>query len=170
MALESKSITVHPDLEQMVISKFELFGWSLISSQEIFSQTSHTDEDAYFVYHTTKTTNYVKLMFQRERQFENREKICELEEEYWANYYDILKVPKLMPGKIFTGIFGLYLIAAVIMVASDNVDLSMGWINLVIGIAPFLLRHFLYYLPKKKKASESEARNLQIEKEIIALT
>jgi len=40
-SMESKSVKIHPDLEQEIIAKHELFGWRLVSSQEIMSQTSY---------------------------------------------------------------------------------------------------------------------------------
>ncbi len=44
--VESKSIQVHPALEQIMITNHERFGWTLKSSQEIFSQTAHSDQDS----------------------------------------------------------------------------------------------------------------------------
>ena len=66
---ETKSVTTSHEEEQMIIEKHEQFGWSLHSSQEVLSQTAHSTDMGYYVQHTTTTTNYVKLIFKRDRDF-----------------------------------------------------------------------------------------------------
>ncbi len=41
--IESKSIKVAPALEQEIIDKHEMFGWTLTNSQEIHSQVGQHD-------------------------------------------------------------------------------------------------------------------------------
>lgn len=166
MAIESKSIKVHPALEQKMIDSYEAFGWSLSSSQEIHSQTSHSDEDAVFVYHYTTTTNYVKLVFTREREFQNRAEITALEEEYWECFNTYMSAPGVFPGKIFWIIAGVLCVPAVIMVAVEGTDAIGAAIPaLIAGIAPILLRHFCYYRPKADTAAKCLLRCTEIEEE-----
>ena len=166
MAIESKSITVHPDLEQSIIEKFEMFGWTIANSQEIHSQTAHTDEDAFFVYHTTTTTNYVKLLFHRERQFDNADVIRPLENEYWENYNISISAPRLIPGKIILFYSGVICISTLIMLFAGESSFFECLPILLAGLAPVIIRHFLYYRPKKKYADNARLRCFQIEEKI----
>ena len=83
---ETKSVTTSHEEEQMIIEKHEQFGWSLHSSQEVLSQTAHSTDMGYYVQHTTTTTNYVKLIFKRDRDFPHAREIRPLEDEYWENF------------------------------------------------------------------------------------
>lgn len=166
MAIESKSITVHPDHEQAIITRFEMFGWTLVDSQKIHSQTSHTDEDAYFVYHTTTTTNYVKLLFNRDKQFDNAEIIRPLENEYWENYNIYMNAPRLIPGKIILFYSGIITISTLILMFSGESSFLECLPLLLIGMAPVLIRYFMYYRPRKKQADNSRLKCFQIEEKL----
>ena len=83
MSKESKSISVIPGDESTMIAKHELFGWELVSSQEILNKESHLEDRSGDLYSVITTENYVKLMFQRDTAFPNLDKITLLENEYW---------------------------------------------------------------------------------------
>jgi len=170
MSMESKSIKVHPALEQTMIEQYQDFGWTLVSSQEVFSQTSHSDEDAVFVYHYTTTTNFIKLMFQREREFANREQILALEDEYWACYNVYMSVPKIIPGKWFWIWAVLMCFAPIYFLITQGISsLGDGLPALIVGLAPMILRHICYYLPKKKKGAQCLLRCVEIDEEVKQL-
>lgn len=166
---ENKSVKTHPALEQEIISTHERFGWSLVSSQEIFSQTSHTSEDSVFIYHHTTTTNFVKLVFFRDMDFPNRDKIIKLEKEYWECFDTFMSSPKMVPGKIFWIIAAVFCVPAVIMLASGGGNIGMALPAIIAGIAPMILRHICYYMPNQKRADECVARSEEIDKEISEL-
>ena len=81
--LESKSLTVSPDSEQEIINTMQNFGWELKSSQEIYSKDSHIEKQGRKNVSVTETTNYVKLVFERDTKMENYERICELENTFF---------------------------------------------------------------------------------------
>ena len=166
---ESKSIKIHPALEQEMISTHERFGWTLASSQEIHSQTSHSDEDSVFVYHYTTTTNYIKLVFSRERDFPNREKVVELEKQYWACFDTYMSAPKMMPGKLFW-IFALILcVPSILMVVAGEGTIIAVLPSILAGLAPMIIRHICYYMPKHRLADQCVSRCVEIDEEIAEL-
>mgnify|MGYP004461237845 CR=1 FL=1 len=82
--LESTSLSVSPKEEQSVIELHQKFGWELKSSQEIFNKDSHNERRGDSVYNVTETTNYVKLVFQRDKDMPYYKQICELENKYYS--------------------------------------------------------------------------------------
>lgn len=80
--LESTSLSVLPNDEQEAIDTYQKFGWELKSSQEIFNKDSHNERRGDSVYNVTETTNYVKLVFQRDKDMPYYKQICELENKY----------------------------------------------------------------------------------------
>ena len=82
MARETKSISVSPNSEQDAIEIWQVFGWELVSSQEIFNKDTHKETRSDGVYNVTTTTNYVKLVFSRETTIPNYAQIVALEKEY----------------------------------------------------------------------------------------
>ena len=85
--IESQSLTVAPSEEQNAIEAFQNFGWTLKSTQEVHSKESHLERGGWNydkIYSVTETTNYVKLLFQRDTQMPNYNEIVELENEYWS--------------------------------------------------------------------------------------
>ncbi len=82
--LETKSAQVAPNQEQSTIDLYQKFGWTLLSSQEIYSKDSHVESRGGQNYSVTETTNYVKLTFQRDKDMPNYDKIVPLENKYFA--------------------------------------------------------------------------------------
>ena len=82
--LESTSLSVLPNDEQEAIDTYQKFGWELKSSQEIFNKDSHNERRGDSVYNVTETTNYVKLVFQRDKDMPYYKQICELENKYYS--------------------------------------------------------------------------------------
>lgn len=73
--IESKSVQVHPALENSTIELWQNFGWQLKSTQEV-NRYAGSDEDY------TYTESYIKLAFQRDSSIPNYAKIKELEDKY----------------------------------------------------------------------------------------
>jgi len=85
---ESKSISVVPSEEQYFIDTMQVFHWNLKSSQEVRTADSHLERRGDTVYSVTNTTNYIKLVFERPYDFPNREKLIQLEEEFFRMNYE----------------------------------------------------------------------------------
>lgn len=166
---ESKSIKIHPALEQEMISTHERFGWTLTSSQEIHSQTAHSDEDSVFTYHYTTTTNYIKLIFSRERDFPNREEIVKLEKQYWTCFNTCLSVPSIIPGKIFWIFAAIPCVPSLLLISTGKGDIGSYLPSILMGFVPMILRELIYYLPHRILANKCIGRCGEIEAEIIEL-
>lgn len=81
--LESKSLSVSPSMEHEAIETYQKFGWELKSSQEIFNKDSHQEQHGDSIYSVTETTNYVKLVFQRDKDMPYYNEVCEIEDKYF---------------------------------------------------------------------------------------
>ncbi len=161
---ESKSITVAPTEEQEAITKHELFGWTLQSSQEVLSQESHLKDEGGDLWSVTTTTNYVKLVFSRDMEIPRLAEIRKLEEEYWRNLRVYKQYPSFIPGKAILIICGVPLAAGIISLSDGEVLTGLAFLAFSIGV--FCARHFLFYTPKKKKAEEALQVCLKIEKNV----
>ena len=82
--MESKSIEVSPSSEQETIDTYSKFGWALVSSQEIYNKDSHLESRAGGTYSVTETTNYVKLLFNRDKNMPYYNYIADLENRYYS--------------------------------------------------------------------------------------
>ena len=153
--LESKSMVVAPSNEQSVIKDFELFGWTLASTQEVRDTDTTIESDYYDIYTVTRTTNYVKLLFQRDKNMANYDEICRLEKIYFSE----MKVVRnnyvsFFPGKLITiAVIGC-IIAGIGNMWGEK-DYSDGFLLIGIGIAIFILRTVLVYLPKSKRSKSA---------------
>jgi hypothetical protein len=152
---ESKSIQVHPVDEQKQIDLMQKFHWSLLSSQEIKNVDSHLERRGDSIYSVTESEHYIKLVFSREIDLPNLDKIKCLENEFFAIRDPILSLPPLVPLGFFGGLvlFGLTFLYG-------------------LGILIYLAYYFKYYAPKKKEIegtyNTTIAQNSQRRKEILA--
>jgi len=136
---ESLSIQVHPQDEQQQINFMQNFYWSLLGSQEIKNIDNRLERRGDTLYQVHKSEHYVKLVFSRDLEIPNLDKIKKLETEFFA--LEKPKFPKLFP--IFPwwawGISALFYGA---------------------GLVIWLLYFFLKYQPDKNRA---ERRQQQLE-------
>lgn len=82
MAVEIKTMDVKNEDEQSTIEFWGKFAWSLKSSQRIFNQSSHLESRSDGIYEVTNTTDYTKLVFERDKNMSNYDRITELEQQY----------------------------------------------------------------------------------------
>lgn len=132
---ETKSIQVSPDSEQHTINIWQKFGWTLESSQEIFNQDSHLENRGGDLYNVTKTTNYVKLVFKRNKDMAYYNEVCKLENQY---HNIVAKEPKLEKFGCLIKIAIAILILGIAyfnMVRSDREYLPLAIIATVIATA-----------------------------------
>ena len=118
MAQETKSLTVSPSEEQNTIELYQSFGWELKSSQEIFNKDSHLESRSDGTYNVTTTTNYVKLVFSREKTIPHYDELVKLE-----NDYSLTVLPIKPSGKVLFILGGILIVGGV---ASLPIGLAYG--------------------------------------------
>ena len=85
MAKEIKTLTVKPNEDAQTIQNLQCFGWTLLSSQEVYNKDSHLEAWGKNTYSVTQTTHYVKLIFEWDTsKIINYSQIRRLEEAYMA--------------------------------------------------------------------------------------
>lgn len=169
---ETKSVSVLPRDEQKAIKFHEKFGWSVQSSQEIFNRdTKQEVKDNIYgdseLWNVTTTTNYVKIIFQRDKEMKNYAEIVDFEKKYEANTYLIERAPGLFPGKILSILIILLLIGTFGSFAGGAI--GSGILSLLIAGGIFAARFFLIYKPKDEKASKAYAENKKIDEALEKL-
>lgn len=142
---ESKSIQVHPVDEQQQIDFMQHFYWNLLSSQEIKNIDNHLESRGDNLYQVTKTEHYVKLVFSRDVDAPNLDKIKKLETEFFSIQQP--KYPKLFPVLPWWG-WGISV-------------LFYG-----LGLVVWLLYFFLKYKPDQERAKRL-AGQLEIDRHEI---
>ena len=131
MARETKSLTVSPNDEQSTIDLNECFGWELQSSQEVYSKDSHLESRSDGVYNVTSTTNYVKLVFSREKDDPRYLQYVNLESEFNSIHVPVYpeKTLTMVSGIIYT-VVGIPLIPIAVGVAV----MAFGIFKIVKGV------------------------------------
>ena len=165
MAKETKTITVHPDLVQDSMDEHRIFGWEVLSNQEIKSVDSHLETKGDDLYNVTTTEHYIRLTYQRDpSSISNYSEIAALDKEYFS-------VPG--PGRrsnlfskfslIILGI-GLVIIIAALPQFQYDIAPSIGFV--LFGAAIIFLRVFLHI--RKNKAWDNDfAAYLKKREEIV---
>lgn len=156
---ESISIQVHPNDEQNQINLMQRFYWNLLSSQEIKTVDSSLEKRGDTIYSVTKSENYIKLVFQRDLDTLNLDKIKQLENEYFSLEYK--KPPK------FTGPIILIVIGLIILLGGGGTADLAGF-----GVMLVILAGGIYWLVKKiqkrKQVSEIYLANNKKREEILS--
>ncbi|MCE5251365.1 hypothetical protein LLG96_14215 [bacterium] len=142
---ESKSIQVHPRDEQQQIDFMQHFYWNLLSSQEIKNIDNRLERRGDTIYQVRNTEHYVKLVFSRDLDTPDLDKIKKLENEFFS-----LKQPKF-PSK-YPGGLGL-------------------WAILLIFAFPISVPAYYYYYYAKYKPdtarAERQAKQFEIDRHEI---
>ncbi len=161
---ESKSVSVAPADEQEAIQKHEQFGWELKSSQEIHSQDSHLESRGDEIWNVTTTTNYVKLVFQRDMDMPNIAAVRKVEEEYWPAYSTSKRFPAglSLKAKILTP-----LVCMLPGLGTSNGALLV--IGLAVGIAALILYGRFIQAPKEHAWAQARSRCQELEEQLPAL-
>ena len=145
---ESKSIQVHPSDEQAQIDLMQKFHWNLISSQEIKSVDNSLERRGDSLYNVRHTEHYIKLVFSRDLDLPNLQKLKALDNEYFSQPFP--NDPPLIP----LGTFGLILLIGLILFYG-------------VGLVLFGVYLFVEYLPKKEKYSEIRISSKNKQNEIL---
>lgn len=150
--IESKSVTCKPAEENPTIEKYQRFGWALESSQEVFNKDSHLELHGNTQYSVTETTNYVKLVFKRDKDMPYYNEIVALE-----NKYDTVHLPD--PGqhvflKVITLIGAIVLLLfGLIFSFTGGVGTVFGIIMVILGIGCIVVRTIISKRDKEAVAS-----------------
>lgn len=131
---------------------------NLLSSQEIKTVDSHLEQRGEKIYSVTNSETYVKLIFQRDIDIPNIEKIKELEKQYFALEYK--KMPKFT-APIILILFGLIFFIACILVGYFAGSLIFLVLNAV------LIYWFVKLYQKRKIILESYRENERITNDIL---
>lgn len=84
MAMEFKSIDVKNSEETKTIEFWQHFGWELKSSQRVYSENKEVlGANGYVFSLDGKKVDFTKLLFQRDKDHPNYEKIADLEKQYF---------------------------------------------------------------------------------------
>lgn len=130
MAREIKTLTVKPDEDAQTIQNLQCFGWTLLTSQEVYNKDSHLEAWGKNTYSVTQTTHYVKLTFERDpAKMVNYSQIRRMEEAYMA-----VPGPKRKPifgmtkkeAKLFTIIFTSIVCVFVLPLSLLTGQMGMG--------------------------------------------
>mgnify|MGYP004568849089 CR=1 FL=1 len=157
--LESTSLSVSPSMEQETIEIHQKFGWELKSSQEIFNKDSHNEVRGDYVYNVSETTNYVKLVFQRDKDMPYYNEICEIE----TKYYNTLNSK---PLNSYSGV--LMVIGIIITLLGVFFLLSRSlWPIPIIALGIFII--IMRIKVKKGKKAEYDEKISQWENELTML-
>ncbi len=183
MARETKTVQSHPDKENKTISRYEMFGWEVVSNQRCQEEEKRGD--------TWYTVTFNKITFSREKGEPWYKRVCELEAEYddiCSYEYEDIKddygydeisgigkrpkqpyLPKLAePKKFFKGLF-TFIIGAIISLIGMLISMSGndgsgaqllgtgGYIVALVGFVMTLCR--IKYLKGLKGQAKQDAIN-----------
>lgn len=162
--LETISKKVSPNSEQHTINVMSCFGWKLKSSQEVNVSDSHLENRYGDLYSVTNKEHYVKLLFEREKETPNYDKIVNFEREYYSILNSEPSLSKFILGaSIFAGIFASAMIFGLLFRINNPAVLIAG-----MAILPcvYLVLHKRKYKKWKNMSEErlpkilSSARSL----------
>ena len=146
--LETKSLSVDPKKETSTITLYSKFGWTLVSSQEIFNRDSHIERRGDDLVSVTETTNYVKLVFQRDKDMPYYNEIAALD----TKYHQLLKTEPKEEGLGCLFALGVILIIvgaiAIFASAGDGTGIVMSPLFLGLGMFLFCVRKAKYNAAK----------------------
>lgn len=98
MAMEIKTLDVSNEKEQETIQFWMQFGWNLKSSQRVYNKDSHLEARGDSTYSVTETVDYTRLVFERDKNGPNYQRLVTLEQEY----FNLLQtIPDKRPSRPF---------------------------------------------------------------------
>ena len=81
---EIKSLDVASNEETVWIELYQNFGWTYKSSQRVFAKDTHLERRDYSVVQVTETTDFTKIVFERDQDTKNYPQLVSLEQEFYA--------------------------------------------------------------------------------------
>lgn len=164
--LEKKSVTCKPYEENDTIHKFEKFGWTLESSQEVYNKDSHIEGRFDGNYSVTETTNYVKLLFSRDKDMPYYDKITELETKFDSIVTEEPSKAGKTASSCFAALYG-WPLAILGLILSIGLKEPVFLLMAGIGAAVLFLR-FRSHKSYKDAQSEATAECMKKRADILA--
>lgn len=125
--LETITKKVSPKNEQHTIDVMNCFGWKLKSSQEVNVSDSHLENRYGDLYSVTNKEHYVKLLFEREKEMPNYDRIVKLEYEYYSILNSEPTFSKLILGvSFFASIFVSAMLLGLLFKIENTTVLIIG--------------------------------------------
>ena len=81
---EFKSLDVANAEESAWITLYQNFGWIHKSSQRVFAKDTHLERRDYSVVQVTETTDFTKIVFERDQDTQHYPQLVSLEQEFFA--------------------------------------------------------------------------------------
>ncbi len=86
MSIEIKTLDVTNEAEERAIQLYQGFGWKFKSSQRVFNKNTSLERRDGETYAVTETVDYTKLVFERDTNMNNYQRLHELENRYHLLY------------------------------------------------------------------------------------
>ena len=156
MARESTTLTVPPSEEEHAITIYQIFGWELLSSQEIFNQHTYRQNSQ----NVTTTTNYIKLTFSREKTMPHYARLKELEEQFHS-----IEMPRKRSNpllKVGGAFIGVAAFSPLIPTAGIYICIPAAILSVV-----FFVFGFIKLNKNKKEYNEEKELALSLRKNIL---
>jgi hypothetical protein len=162
--MAKETITVHPDHVQESMDEHQIFGWDVLSNQEVKTVDSHLEDRGGDLYSVTKTEHYIRLTYQRDlSSIPHYQELAALDKEYFA-------VPS--PGrrsKLFSKFSLVILGLGLLLIIGGFTQIEYGGSVLgyfLFGVAIIALRVF-FHIRKNKKWDNEFAVYLKKREEIV---
>lgn len=128
--MEYKTRDVNNEDEASTIEFWSRFGWTLKSSQRVYNKDTHLESSGNGLRSVTETTDFTRLVFERDKGMPNYSQIAELENRYLTLLSQRPIEPKM------NGTEGILLVFLLLM-----------------GVVPGIV-YFVYLIKKQVKAKE----------------
>ena len=161
---EIESIRCSLDNEEYYTQSYGLFGWKLLSSQEINNSDSSVRVVGDYIVTQTTRTQYVKLTFKRDTDMPNYQRLCELQ-------YEFERIPSnryvgLAKGIVWGSIFGVFALSCISMgivgalgFTGDDGKLA-GFFAIGMG-AIFAIPAFLMIFLRIRRKKRNDRKNIE---------
>ena len=169
--VETITCCVAPSDEDDFINRAAIFGWDLKSSQEVYSQDSHLETHSDTLYSVTETTNYVKLVFCRDKGIGRDADVSRIENEYWEQYAKYKKFPKGMSFKLKALFIGFPLLSCIAICGNGGNFLDFLSVSplLILGIGIVVGWKKLVTDKAVEKCLKADKRCTELEEELESL-
>ena len=164
MAIEVKSVDVKNEYESESIRLHQDFGWTFKSSQRVFNQNTRLENRNDGTHAVTETVDFTKLVFERDTNMKNYEKLKQLDEwysstvEYLASRGEA-KYPSTIPmeewakqekpdcstDSIFLFAIGLSIVSDVALTAIEMIAFGNNVWNFIPLLVPAAFIGFVFY-------------------------
>lgn len=161
-----KTLAVIPQNEARTIKLWESFGYSLVSSDQVYNEDSHLEFQGDYVFRKTDTTNYVKLVFEYDDAKPNADKLMALHGEaidiqHSIHDYSWSTTSKIVGGIVILMMFGM--IIGFALSIANSIVAGVTCLVLAVGLGILLA---LVVKNNKHKANQHAQKVAQMTKRL----